>query len=409
MGKAAVEPRQAVERRRSGSPAGWSFATERALVRVASQEEVDAAPAWRRGFLARARKDRRYYRVVEQTLPGGRDCAYFVVEDLGGRVRAVQPFFVRDLDLLHGIGGARSRLLAAVRRVLPRFAIVRAVMVGCLAGEGHLDRSADGEAAWVAEALHDALLPYARAARARLVVLKEFPSSYRETLSCFSQNGFARVPSFPMTRLSLGYESFDDFLRHGVGRSTRKNLRRKLRAAEAADPITLEVTADVQAIVEELYPLYLQVYDRARFRFEQLTPEFLGRVGRELPEKVRFFVWRQRGRVVAFSLCMLYGDTIYDEYLGLDYTVALELGLYFYTLRDIVDWGIRNGYRWYCSTALAYEPKRRLRSQLVPLDLYVAHTSKLANAVLRRLLPLLEPTHRDATLRSFPEYQALWK
>ena len=403
----AVERAQATEPR-GGRARSWSLETETARVRVASQAEVHAAPAWRRGFLARARKDHRYYRIVEQTLPGGDDCAYFVVEDAGGRPRAVQPFFVCELDLLHGIGGARSRVIRAIRRVWPRFAIVRALVLGCLAGEGHLDRNDDAEAPWVAEALHDALVPYARSVGARVVVLKEFPAAYRDALRCFSQDGFARVPSFPMTRLSLAYSSFDDFLRKAVGRATRKNLRRKLRAADAAAPISLEVTASADDVVDELYPLYLQVYDRARFRFEQLTPEFLDRIGRELPEKVRFFIWRQGGRIVAFSLCMLHGDTIYDEYLGLDYTVALELGLYFYTLRDIVEWGIRNRYRWYCSTALGYEPKRRLRSQLVPLDLYVAHTSKLANAVLRRLLPLLEPTHRDATLRSFPEYGALW-
>jgi len=32
------------------------------------------------------------------------------------------------------------------------------------------------------------------------------------------------------------------------------------------------------------------------------------------------------------------GDKIYDECIGLDYSVALGLHLYFYTLRDIISW-----------------------------------------------------------------------
>ena len=44
-----------------------------------------------------------------------------------------------------------------------------------------------------------------------------------------------------------------------------------------------------------------------------------------MPDKVRFFLWRQSGRVVAFTLCMIEGDAIYAEYIGLDYFVALDL------------------------------------------------------------------------------------
>jgi predicted N-acyltransferase len=159
--------------------------------------------------------------------------------------------------------------------------------------------------------------------------------------------------------------------------------------------------------VEELYRLYLNVYDRARFRLERLTPEFLVRLGSEMPDAVRFFLWRHGGRIVAFSLCTIEGGTLYDEYLGLDYDVAYDLSLYMLTLRDVLQWAIENGFTRYCSTALSYEPKRRLRSALVPLDIYVAHTSPLLNHLCKRLLPLLEPTHRDAVLRRFPDYEAL--
>jgi hypothetical protein len=49
-----------------------------------------------------------------------------------------------------------------------------------------------------------------------------------------------------------------------------------------------------------------------------------------------------------------------------------------------------------------------MRHVLEPLDLYIRHTSPLMNAVLRRVLLLLEPTRNDETLKKFPNYCELW-
>ncbi|MDB5330295.1 MAG: hypothetical protein JWP03_1446, partial [Phycisphaerales bacterium] len=187
-----------------------------------------------------------------------------------------------------------------------------------------------------------------------------------------------------------------------------KDLRRKFRDAAEAAPIELQVVEDVTPYVDEVYPLYLNVFNRSPLQFEKLTKEYLCRLGREMPDKVRFFIWRQNGKAIALSVCLLQGDSIYDEYLGLDYDVALDLHLYFYTLRDVIEWAMKHGCKWYCSSALNYDPKRRLKCELMPLDLYVTHTMPLANAVLRRVLPWLEPTRNDRILQEFPNYSEVW-
>ena len=76
--------------------------------------------------------------------------------------------------------------------------------------------------------------------------------------------------------------------------------------------------------------------------------------------------------------------------------------------RDMVNWGIANGYKWFRSSGLNYDPKLHLRHLLDPIDLYVRHTSTPINAVLKRILPALEPTQYDETLAKFRNYQALW-
>jgi hypothetical protein len=379
-------------------------------VDVAARGEVGQLREWRDAF-ADLRKDHRYYELVEDTLAQGFEYRYFVVRDAHGGVVAIQPFLLLDQDLLAGAGPGVGALAGRVRRAWPGFLRLRTLMIGCAAGEGHLDGGRGGgepRERTCARLLAGTVLRHARALHAPLIVLKEFPAKYRGALECFSARGFTRVPSLPMTRLDIDYPSFEDYLQRALSRKTRRDLRLKFRTAEQAAPIVLEVCTDVTPIIDELYPLYLQVYGRSRMQFEKLTRTYFCEIGGRMPDKVRFFVWRQNGRAVAFSLCMLEGDAIYAEYLGLDYAVALDLHLYHYAVRDVIRWGMAHGCKWFRSSGLNYDPKLHMRHQLDPLDLYVRHTSTLVNAVLKRILPLLEPTRRDPILRKFANFAEIW-
>jgi Acetyltransferase (GNAT) domain len=380
---------------------------QQASVAVLSRAELAQCGHWPRAF-ADQRKDRRYYELVEDTIRQEFDYRYFVIKDGDGEVQAVQPFFVLDQDLAAGMGARSRALVAAVRRVLPRFLRMRTLMVGCAAGEGHIDGSDELARRSHARALAKAALEHARALKTPMIVFKEFPARYRDALACFREHDYTRIPSLPMTRLRIDYASFDEYLSRALSRAARKDVRRKLKAAAQAPAIEMEMTTDISPFIDEVYPLYLAVYERSSLQFEKLTREYLCELGRRMPDKVRFFVWRQQGRIVAFSVCLVQDDTIYDEYLGLDYRVALDLHLYHYTFRDIVSWAIANGCQWYVSSSLNYDPKLHLRCLLDPLDLYVRHASPAANAVLKRVLPWLEPTRNDPTLKKFANYAELW-
>jgi predicted N-acyltransferase len=359
------------------------------------------------GTLANQRKDYRYYELLEDTVHPEFAYRYFVIEDSSGNVTAIQPFFVLDQDLLVGMASRRGRLIGAIRRVWPRFLKMRTLMVGCVAGEGHLDGEELSQGA-NARLLASKIVTLARDLHVSLIVLKEFPARYRQTLKCFVEHGFRRIPSFPMTRLNIDYPNFDEYMRRALNSATRTKLRKKFRASAQAVPIELSIINDASSIVDMIYPLYLQVYQRSKFRFEQLSKDFFSNIGRLMPETVRFFVWRQSGKPVAFTLCMVHGDTIYTEYIGLDYSVALRLHLYHYAVRDMISWAISEGYKCLRSSGLNYDPKLHLRHQLDPVDLYVRHTSSIANAFLTHALVMIEPTRYDQTLRKFPNYRELW-
>ncbi len=345
-------------------------------------------------------KDHRFYEIMAQTLETDFQYEYLILEDSSGKVRAIQPLFFVRQNVCEGLSGRMRRIVDHLQRRFPRFLTMRLLMVGCAAGESYLGACLAQDEEWTAARLHESLKIYARRNRASLVVLKDFSAKYRATLRNFSSNGYARIPSMPMTQLRLDYSDFEEYL-NSLGKATRKNLRRKFRKTETAAPISCEVVNDITPYVDEIYPLYLQVHDRSPQKFERLTEDYFCQLGKTMPERTRFFIWRQHGRAVAFSLCMVHGDTIYDEYLGLDYAVAYDLHLYFYTLRDIISWALKQGLKNYYSSPLNYDPKLHLGCDLVPLDLYVTHTRAVLNPIFRRALKFLEPTRHDPVLQRF--------
>jgi Peptidogalycan biosysnthesis/recognition len=381
-------------------------ADQKVGVHVISRHQLRNCQHWHHAF-ASQHKDHRYYEIVNDTIHPEFDYLYFALRDSRGEVRAIQPFFILDQDILAG-ALYFGRLIDIIRRQWPRFMYMKTVMVGCVAGEAHLDDGNSSIRAANAELLAGEITKHARTLGARLIVLKEFPKGYREVLSCFVRGGFTRIPSMPLTQLNIAYSSFEDYMQSALNSATRSKLRKKFRATELDIPIDLSVSNDISSIVDEIYPLYLNVYERSQLHFEKLTKEYFCRLGKTMPDKVRFFVWRRGGKAVAFGECMVHGDTMFAEYLGLDYSVALKLHLYHYVFRDLVRWGIANGYKWFQSSGLNYDPKLHLRHQLKPVDLYVKHTSIIINMIMRMALPWLEPTRYDKTLKKFPNYFELW-
>ncbi|HWX64632.1 GNAT family N-acetyltransferase [Bradyrhizobium sp.] len=389
------------------SPVVSSARRESFSISVVSRAELSRCAPWTFTFVG-TRKDYRYYEILDDTLRGNFEYRYFAIVDNDGHVRAIQPFFLLDQDILEGLGAERNYWISLVRRFYPRFLKLRTMMVGCSAGEAHLAGTETLPADIVAETLSNGIIAQARSLNVQLIVLKEFPTHYRKVLRCFVQCGFARAPSMPMTVLDIGYDSFDAYMKKALRSSSRKKLRKKLAATAEISDIRMSVTDDATSFVNEIYPLYLQVFERSKMQFEKLTKEFFREIGQRMSDKVRFFAWRRGNVLVAFSLCMVQEDSLYAEYVGFDYTVALDLHLYHYIVRDMISWGISNGYRWFRSSGLNYDPKLHMRHRLDPIDLYARHTSAFVNAIFRLALPWIVPARYDATLKLFPNYRELW-
>ena len=116
-----------------------------------------------------------------------------------------------------------------VQKIFGRLFEARMMTVGSAASEGDLDH----DQSWIAVALHEAIESYRHHSGASLILLKDFPSSYRNALAPFSSNGYQRSPSMPAARLAIDFADFEQYMTAKLSKVFRKNLRRKLRSSRA--------------------------------------------------------------------------------------------------------------------------------------------------------------------------------
>jgi predicted N-acyltransferase len=288
---------------------------------------------------------------------------------------------------------------------MPDLLSFRTLMVGSAVGEGVL-AAAPGDRRWCAAALARALPQAARRLGASFIVLKEFPSDDRGDLDVLLRHGYTRIASLPYVTLDLDFATFDEHL-DSLSQKARYDFKRKARAAAKFPPLIMEVTGDISTRIDELYPLYVQVWERADLRFEKLSPEYFRRLGREMRDRARFLIWTQNGRAVGFQSCILHDGVLWIDVIGMDYSVALDLHLYFIMKRDALEWAALNGVRQYCGGPNNYDPKLRLGCRLKPIDLYASHVNPFLNEALRRAARWLSPARHEPLLQRFPNAQEL--
>jgi hypothetical protein len=338
-------------------------------------------------------KDHRYYGISEKMLAGQFDHAYLVMRDTIGARLAVQPVFLAKQDILDGLPPRLRTLFAWPRRFFPNWLRMGMLVAGCSAGDGALDC----KESWAVQMLIEALAVFARQSGASIILLKDFPSRYRDDLRALKTHGYRRVPSMPGCMLDFSFRTFEEYRSKILGR----NMRHKFNKVARMQPVSMEVVSDITPVATEIHALYMQIYERSKMRFECLTPEFFARLGREMPESARFFLWRVNGRLAAFAFCLVHEGTMHHLNIGFDYAVSLERRLYYTTVKDLFEWCLAQGLKHYCTGQLNYHPKLHLRMKLAPLDLYSRHTSPLINPLYKLALGFLQPVRHDPLVCQF--------
>lgn len=369
---------------------------------VANSIEAFGRDEWNRLFPEEL-EDWSYYRAVERAgLPDFRWLYFGVRED--GHLRAAVPAFVTDYRLDTTLTGSLRRVTDAISRVFPRLLRQRLLSLGSPVAEScHLgfEPGLDADAQ---RRLLDAILnkveEYTKQHRIGMIAAKDTAAA-QDVLWAGAARALRlrRQPGLPTAVLDVGYASLDDYLR-ALSPGTRKDMRRKLKAGAA---LRVEWRNSVDGIIDDVMRLYRETHANAELDFEELTPEYFAGVLRELGARASCVAYWLGEKLVAFNLVLHDKQRLIDKFLGMDYALAHDYNLYFFTWMENVRYCIEHGLPLYQSGQGLHREKLRLGSRLTANWLWYRHRNRLLDAIFAAVERVARLDRHD------PELAALLK
>lgn len=360
------------------------------------------APVWNGCFPGEV-EGLRYYQACEAARPTHSEMRALVVRTPHG-ADAVAPMFRLDYALHTSVqDGPIGDLLRRIDRRFPGALTLPMLGLGSPFAErchfGFAPQASTAARLHAANRVLDALEQEAARSRVGLTVVKDVhDTDLPELEPVLRTRGYTRMSSLPVAVLHLPYATLDDYL-NSLSAATRKDMRRKLRAA---DDVEIEIRTDVTDIQDELYALYEETRQMSPSDygdFERLPRGYFHHVVSALSPNAFCVLYRVGGTLAAFNLLMVEHDRVIDKFLGMRYPLARDHNLYFVSWMQNVRYCIANGKTRLQTGQGTFANKLRLGSTLEPMHNYFRHRSPVVNGALKIASKFLGFEELDPSLR----------
>lgn len=324
---------------------------------------------------------------------------YYLLLYRDGNILSIAPLFVADFYLDIVLEGFIKNVIGFIRHFIPKFFILKTLFCGSPFSEnGVLGITKDvGDARILIDEIVQVMQRFSRGNKVPFIIFKDFLREDTSLLDSLKHKGFLKVDSFPLVRMELNFNSLEEYF-GSLSTSTRKDLRRKIKKAYSKDKIKIRVVDDIQDIIDDVYPLYLNTYHAGEVKFEFLTKDFFINVSKNLKPHTKYFLYYVEDQLAAFNLCFVYDHLLIDKFIGFDYEIAHQYSLYFVSWCFNIEWCLKNSIRYYQVGQTDYEPKLKLGGSLIPLFAYFKHNNFLFNLVLKLLAIML--LKRNSSVRN---------
>lgn len=328
--------------------------------------------------------------------------AYGVLERSGEPI-GIAPTFLMDLQLDLVPSPFINRFMDFLGKCMPRLRYMRILFIGSPCSEhGTIGLVPGYQLAEVAPVLHDAVRVHASEAGARVIVYKDFPETYSGVFdSLCARRGLSKMISYPGTRLPLKGGGFESYLLT-LKSSRRYKLRKKLSRSREVVKLRAEIVQHPDpALVDEIFGLYWQTYQKGKIKFERMTPQFFRLMANE---DVCYFVLLRHcetAKLVAFMLCLRVGSRIINKFVGLDYSLGNNAFLYFRLYEHAIDWASHIGASELCSGQNSYSSKLELGHILISLNNYFEHLNPLLHRLFAHVARNISWSSLDRDLKAY--------
>lgn len=331
-----------------------------------------------------------YLLAVEQAGLAGFEWRYATVSYCGVVVAAA-PVFLCDYRLETTLERGRlTSLVEGIRKSFPRFLSLRLACIGspcteCVSIGLHPDIPGVWEADLMSHLL-ECTEGWAQNAGYGLFALKDVPMPLGEALSTAVQRReFVAMPALPTAWLRIDFPDIETYLA-GLSSSTRKDMRRKCRAASE---VTVERVNELGDMLPRFLELYHDTRNRSEWQFEELTADYFTGVLSNLPENAFCTVYRVGDRILAFNLLLHDRDRLIDKFFCMDAVRGRPYNLYYLSWFENLRFCLEHGLTRYQSGQAYYHNKLRLGSTLTENSMFFRHRNLALHAVLKRVAPFV--------------------
>ena len=195
-------------------------------------------------------------------------------------------------------------------------------------------------------------------------------------LNANEQLKLAKGHTLPTCKLDIRWESLDQYLA-----SMRSHYRYRLkRAVKKFCDIEVEELEDNRFFNEEMYELYLNVYQRSNEKLEKLDIGFF----KNFPAKI--FKFTLEGKAVAFVQLMENNKELFFLFGGFQQRLNQKYDLYINMLLQIIEYGLKRDFKQIDFGQTTEETKLKLGALQEPKYLYVHHSNPIINTLLSKLV-----------------------
>jgi hypothetical protein len=344
-----------------------------------------------------------WYETLEESQLEDQFEFLYAVAWLDQEAVAIAPLFVMDVPIEIVAPPVAAWMLRQIGRIWPSFAYQRTLFIGSpCSDEGTVGTLPGIDLAIVAPALQRAVAARAEQLDAAMIVWKDLsPRSVPALRSICASAGLFEVVSYPGTIIRDAGGSFEGYLRQLSGRR-RHRLRKKLRRSRDAVSLYSEVVARPEAtLVDDIWSLFQNTYQKADLKFERLTKTFWRRITQ--CEVSRLIILRDTltRRPLAFMLVFLTRGWAINKFIGMDYSLAKESYLYFRLWEEFVRWTQTQGVVGVQSGQTCYQAKLDLGHDLVPLTNFACHRNPIIHLIFAGVAKGISWSSLDAELQAF--------
>ena len=334
--------------------------------------------------------------AVEQAGIEGFEWRYLTLFE-GATLIAAATAFTTSYRLDTTVQGIGKRFTEQLNRVMPGLMHLHLYAIGSPVTEQCSAGTASHSAATERTALLARLLKLAHSDAAQLgiglIAVKDVPSHDNDWAHSCKAAGFQSMPSLPSAMLPVPYGSVDSYL-GSLGKSTRKDMRRKLRAPEPR----VEWRNNIDDVLPEVMRLYEATLERSDLQFERLPPAYFTGILEQLDDRALCVLYWVDDHLVAFNLVLIDEHRLIDKFFGHDLTLSREYNLYFRSWVVNVDYCIRNNIALYECGQAGYASKIRLGCTFQNNTLFFRHRNRLINGVLKLVKLFIRPDRHDPAL-----------